>query len=370
MIHFLHTLRKKSFFVLLGMFITNFAIATSDEIIWENGCPSYNEFDAPIFDSDACCGSERAFELSATLLYLKAAIEDAHFVLSSIENIFNNSHYPNGRRHQPNTHYNPGFSVEALLEFQERASSLAGRFTYFHERAKKTVLGEFLYDTNGYPGFGAQDSPLYTGTAFAKNIFTLYSGDITYNQTFFGFCPDKLKFMFGLHVASIKFVERTRSSGNFTSDSGLKPLLNDLRRSSKFCGVGPQVGIEYQFLPLDFCFCDGILAFSGNARGAILCGHTKSDLSFITLRTGPVGVGVRNGGFWRIIPAASAGLGINYTMEREFSSISIDAGYEFIWYGNCVAKPTGLDVAFSGDTIDVINSLSLHGPYLRLAYAF
>lgn len=369
MVHLLHTLRKHSFLFLFGIFITNFAITYADEIYWESGHPSHNELDAPILCTE-CCGYERRFELSASLLYLKPSIDDAHFVLSSIENLFNNSHYPNGKRHQPNPHYNPGFNVEALFDFQEQSSSLAGRFTYFHGHAKKSVLGEFLYDTNGYPGFGAQDSPLYSGTAFAKNAFTLYSGDITYNQSFFGFCPDKLKFIFGLHIASIKFTERTRSSGNFTTDSGLKPILNDLRRTSKFCGVGPQLGIEYQFLATNPCFFDGSLSVSGNAKGSILCGNTKNDLSFITLRTGPVGVGVRNGNSWRIIPAASAGLGIKYNVDREFSSLSIDVGYEFIWYGNCVVKTTGLDVAFAGDTIDVLNSLSLHGPYLRLAYAF
>ena len=177
-------------------------------------------------------------------------------------------------------------------------------------------------------------------------------------------------FIVGLHGAYIKFKEHTTSSGTFINNDVVTPLLNNLHNNSQFYGIGPQVGLDYQFLSSSLPCLPGTWAFTVKARGALLAGNTMSDLSYITLRTGPTGVRIQNGDLWRVIPTANTDFGINYTFNCECFSATLELGYEFMWYSNCINKITGTDVAFSGDTIDVFNTFSLHGPYLSIWVAF
>ncbi len=370
MIHLLKKFQINCFLFLLAILTTNLAVAHSNESTLET--ENYPVFDE-LNDTICCpnlCGSPISFELSATLLYLKPNVDDSHYVLSSFDNTFNGSLYPKGKRHQNSVSFKPGFRVEGLYDICPDTSCLDLRYTYFNAHSKDSVSGDFLFDTNGFPGFGSQDSPVYAGTARSNNSYNFSAGDITYNRNFTCFFPDNLTFIVGLHAAYIKFKEHTTSTGTFISNDAVKPLSNNLHRNSQFCGVGPQIGVDYQFLLSSHCCLPGTWALSAKTRGSLLCGNTKSNLRYVTLRTGPGGVGIHNGDLWRVIPSASTELGINYILNCKCFSATVDFGYEFMWYSRCVNKITGLDVAFAGDTADIFNSFSLHGPYLRISCAF
>lgn len=298
--------------------------------------------------------------ISATLLYLKPNVDDTHFVLSSFDNTFQGSLFPKGKRHQNCTSFTPGVSLEGFYTICPGISSLDFQATCFNAHSTHSVSGDFLYDTNGFPGFGAQASPVYKGTARSKNSYHYYAGDFTYNRILL----HNLTLLIGLHGAYIKFKEHTTSLGTFTNNDQVLPLSNNLHRNSQFWGIGPQIGLDYQ-LSLTCRW-----SLKAKATGALLCGNTKSDLRYITLRTGPGGVGVRNGDLWRITSAANADLGMNYALNCKCFNLTVQFGYEFILYHSCVNKITGVDVFFTGDMIDVFNTFSLHGPYLKMTTNF
>lgn len=354
-VNLLKTFQNKSFSFLffLGVFAAKLAIAHSNEPIYQICCP---------------CQYKGA-TLGATLLYLKPNVDDTHYVISSFDNTFMGSLYPNGERHQNIASFTPGFRLEGFYDIDPGTSCLDMRFTFFNARSTDSVSGGFLFDTNGFPGFGAQDSPVYAGMAGSNISYNFYAGDITYDRALCFFCDD-LKFIVGLHGAYIKFKEHTNSSGTFLNNDVETPLLNNLYSNSEFYGIGPQIGLDYRFLASNIPCLSGILAFTVKARGALLGGNTRSDLSYITLRTGPGGVRVSNGDLWRVIPTANTGFGINYTFDCGCCEATLELGYEFMWYGNCINQIRGVDVAFAGDTIDVFNSFTLHGPYLSVRVIF
>jgi hypothetical protein len=320
--------------------------------------------DEIILDGDYLDETLCPVSLGVTFLYLRPNIDDTAYVLSSINNVFNGSQFPNGKRHQNKSDFAPGFSVEALYTLCPDMSFLAANFTYLSEHARDTVSGPFLYDTNGFPGFGAQDSPIYAGVAHSKNCYSYYSGDLTYRRRFSLFCLERFTWSVGLHGAYIRFREHTTSSGTFENDDGPQILQNDFKRNSAFFGVGPEIGFKYDYYWPDLC----TLYAKGSA--ALLCGPTKSNLQYVTRRTGPVGVSVQNDRVWRVIPAAHAELGLSYGLCCGCWNVLGELGYTLIWYGHCVNKVTGLETAFAGDTIDMFQTFSLHGPCLRFSVAF
>lgn len=368
MIHFFKKFSKNPFLVLLGILTTRLVGAHSYESISEENYTVFEQNNSICYPS--LYENSTSFECCATLLYLKPNVDDSHYVLSSFDNTFNGSLFPKGKRHQNSTSFTPGFSVEGLYNLCPDTSSLDFQFTYFNAHSTDSVSGDFLYDTNGFPGFGAQASPLYAGIARSKNSYNFYTGDINYYRSFKCFFPDNLIFIVGLHGAYIRFKEHTSSSGTFTNNQVVVPLSNNLHRNSQFWGIGPQIGLDYQFLFSRICCLPGTWALRAKARGSLLCGNTKSELSYVTLRTGPGGVGVHNGDLWRVIPSANTELGVNYTLNCKCFSMTVELGYEFMWYSNCINKITGLDVFFSGDMIDAFNSFSLHGPYLKISTEF
>lgn len=342
------------FLILISIFATAFAVVQGNDAV----------------DGRTIDEKEPPLTLSATAFYLKPNIDDSHYVLSSFDNTFSGSLFPKGKHHQNPTSFTPGFNVECLYELCSNSSFLDLRFTYLNACSKASVAGDFLYDTNGFPGFGAQASPIYSGVARSKNSYNFYAGDLTYQHTFSSVFPDQLTFIVGLHSAYIEFREHTISSGTFLNNDVRMPLQNDLQRNSRFYGIGPQFGINYEYLLPNPCQLKGQWTLHAEARGALLCGFTKSDLRYVTLRTGPGGIGFFNGDVWRVVPSASSELGVKYVLDCASTSAMVELGYEFMWYSDCVNKITGLDVAFTGDVINVFNSFSLHGPYLRIGIAF
>lgn len=288
-----------------------------------------------------------ALELGASFLYLRPNIDDTHFVLSSFDNTFKGSVYPKGKRHQNSTSFTPAFSIEGFHE----PSCIGLNFLYFNARSTASVTGDFLYDTNGFPGFRAQESALYKGKARSKNTYNYCAADITYRLSYLSF---------GLHGAYIQFKEHTTSLGTFRNNDMIQPLSNHLHRNSQFYGIGPKLGVDYQ-IPFSDTW-----SLIMNATGSLLCCNTKSDLRCVSLRTGPGGAAILNGSNWRVVPSAQSELGIQYLLMN----VSLEFGYKLIWYSQCANKLTDLDVAFPADSIDVYNSFSLHGLYFRLSGCF
>lgn len=318
------------------------------------------------------CTPQESFELRASLLYFKPSTDESHYVISSTNNRFGENIFPDGRRHQNEAPYSPGFRLEGIFELNPCPTTLDLRFTYLHATHSDSTAGDFLFDTNGFPGDGAQapEDTTYAGTARSRNRYKYYGAEGTYNRMIFDFMPDNLTFLIGLHYAYIQFREHTSSDGSFIDDNVLTAVTNRMIRDSHFWGIGPEIGLDYHYnLPQSHCI-PGSFALNANARGSLLCGCTKSHLHYTTVRTGPVGVNIRNEHLWRVTPAANAQLGFSYSFGGQRCVATVELGYEFMWYSKCVDKITGVDVAFAGDTIDIFHSLNMHGPFLSLNIAY
>lgn len=346
------------FLIILGMLTVTLATGHSHEL--EN------------FDYQICDSCERAipFEWGVTGLYLKPDIDDTHYVISSFDNTFQGSVFPKGKRHQNTTTFTPGYRIEGIFDLCRDTSELDLRFTYFNAHAKDSVSGDFLYESNGFPGFGAQIIGVYAGKAKSKNAYTFYAGDLVYKRSLPCFSHESFKFIAGLHYAFIQFKEHTNNSGIFFNHDVPTQLSNDLHRDSRFYGIGPQIGLDYHYLLSNPHEESETWSINAKARGYLLCGNIKSDLKYVTLRTGPGGVGIHNESTWRMIPSAAFECCICYMLECNCFSITVNFGYELMWYSKCVNKITGLDTAFAGDTIDVFNNFTLQGPCLGLTGSF
>lgn len=303
------------------------------------------------------------------LLLFKPTIDQASFVIESSENSIGDEHFPSGKRHLNKSTYEPGVRLEAIHYFCcDRAISLRG--TFFDTAAGTSVRGDFLYDTIGFPGSGAQDPEdnFYSGAAHIKDNYQYCAVDFTFNRASVCSCIDNLSYMVGLHFARIHHSTRFTSVGEFDDST---PVSNHLSSKSRFWGVGPELGIDYNYaLTSEDCFF-GAIDLDFNVRGALLCTKTKAFFHYDSRRTaGTVGVNLVNDDLWRVLPFVDARIEADYYFSFKCWDIMLALGYEWIWYADSVDSIRGIDVAFAGDTIDVFSNFSLQGPYIKLVVGF
>lgn len=327
-------------------------------------------------DYSANCCTAGNLVLSGELLYLKPSIEQSSYVISSTDNHVGDEFFPDGKRHFNRFHYKPGFRVEGLYKPCGDWNAVDVRFAYFRAGHSDSFTGPFLYDTIGFPGDGAQspEDRSYSGTAKIKDRFHYYSVDATYNRLSLCSCIDNFYLLFGLHYANIQHKTHFTSVGSFignTSTNELRAVDNLQNSRSRFWGIGPQIGLDYSYSLTDPNCCYGAFSLNANARGSLLCARTKASYHYSSLRTaGSRGVNLKNQDVWRVTPAFNARLSGSYQFMTGLCQASLEIGYEWLWYHNGVDSIRGIDVAFAGDTLDLFNNFSLHGPYARLNIGF
>lgn len=311
--------------------------------------------------------------LSGELLYLKPAIDQTSFAIKSNQNAINGEVFPNGKRQNNITQYKPGFRVEALYQLCDEQTAVDGRFTYFNAGHSSATRGDFLFDTIGFPGDGAQipEDTTYSGKAHVHDSFQYMCVDATFNRQIVSSCFDSLNLLIGLESTNLQYSRHFHSFGSFLDGSVPRDVKNSLKTRSRFWGVGPVLGLGYLYqLTNDDC-CWGVFGLRGNVRGALLCGRSHSNFHFYSSRTaGSAGVNLKNNPTWKVVPTIDARLGGTY--QRCFCGFNtfIELGYEWIWVHNGINNITGYDVAFAGDSIDLYNNFGIHGPYFRINFAF
>lgn len=348
--------------LLLGFALGMTQLAAANECEWQendNCCES---------SVSNCAGFLDDMQFRASLLYFKPTVNQSSYVISSTNNIFGGEVYPDGTRHLVSSNYKPGFRLEAIRD-TGNGSALDLRFTYFNSSNSDCFRGDFLFDTIGFPGDGAQapEDVTYAGTARISQHFHYYGADATINRLTLNCCPENMSFLFGLQYSYVKFHQRFTSVGAF--NGGASPVNNLLIQNSTFWGIGPQIGVNYHHL-LQFNWCPGDFTINTRARGALLCSCTEANLHYFSVRTGPVGVNLSNDDLWGVNPTANAQMGISYNFCCFGMTSTIEVGYEFLWCSQCVDKITGYDVAFAGDTLDGLDNLCMQGPFASISVVF
>lgn len=319
--------------------------------------------------SPCCCIGD--FQFRATLFYLQPNLDQNSFVITSTDNRFGGEVFPNGKRHMISTEYKPGFRLETINDLCNQGTLLNLRFTCFNCHPHSHKKGSFLFDTLGYPGDGAQapEDTTYAGRAFIKQHYQYYGADATINRYIFDWCPDNLSFLFGLHYAYIRVKERFASTGSFINDSTTQTVNNRLKNKSRFWGIGPEIGIDYSYL-FQIKNCTGCFGLNLNLRGILLGSTTDVKMHYKTERTGSLGVRLKNDSLLRVNPACDAQIGIVYSYTSCEREAFVEFGWEFVWYSKAVDKITSYDVAYAGNTLDILDDLCLQGPFLRVNIKF
>lgn len=319
---------------------------------------------------NSCCVDD--FQIRLSVLVLKPTIDQNSYVISSTDNRSGVEIYPDGDRHLVKSDYDAGFRIETLSPVwpcQDNVLNL--RFAYLRAYNSSDTTGPYLFDTVGYPGNGAQspEDTTYNGTAKMRHHYLYYGADATLNRPLFDDCFDNLTLLFGLHYAYVKFKQKFTSAGTFQGETVLTSH-NDFRLKSSFWGIGPEVGVDYNYLLPCFRAC-GDFGVNANFRGMLLASLNDAKVSDVTNRTGPVGVNVKNKhAILRLNPAFHAQLGVNYAYCGDCFNTFFEVGYEFNWYSKCINKITSYDIGFAGDTFDAYEDLCLQGPFIRFNITF
>ncbi len=326
----------------------------------ENDCGHHN----------SCCVDE--FQIRASVLVLRPTIDQNSYVISSTDNRFSGEVYPDGYRHIVNPDFDAGVRIETLSPIWPCPDNTINlRFAYFRAYNSSDTTGPYLFDTVGYPGHGAQspEDTTYSGTAKMCHNYLYYGADATLNRPLFDDCFDNLTLLFGLHYAYVEFKQKFTSAGIVPLEVPLA-IHNDFRQRSQFWGIGPEIGVDYNYLLPCFRAC-GDIGLNAHIRGMLLASQVDAKVQDITNRTGPVGVNVKNKhAILRLNPACHAQLGVNYAYCGDCYNAFFEVGYEFNWYSKCINKITSYDIGFAGDTWDAYEDLCLQGPFIRFNITF
>lgn len=347
-----------------------------EETSWNNSSDThyshYNSSNAHFYE-EPCCENQSNLTISEELIYFKPTREQSSYVITSTSNVVGGEFFPNGTRHLNSMNYKPGFRVGAVYDPCGDSNALDFRFTYFSAGHSASTSGDFLFDTIGFPGDGAQapEDTFYVGTASIHDHYKYYAVDATFNRLSLCSLSDSLFLLIGLHYANIQHNTRFTSVGSFTSSGSSSPVDNTLRSSSKFWGIGPQFGLDYTYHLPNQCYINGQFALNANMRAALLCSNSDASFHYTTLRTArTAGVNLSNDDLWRVTPTFDARLGGTYHFCFWGLDANIELGYEWIWYADSIDSITGIDVAFAGDSIDLFSNFSLSGPFIKLSVPF
>lgn len=312
------------------------------------------------------------FIIRSELLYLKPTVDQSYYLITSNDtrSTIGNNLLPNGRRHSNSVSFEPGFRVEGLCHLPNEWNQLDCRFTCFTSAHTDSASGDFLFDVIGFPGDGAQDpeDTTYAGTANLRKIFLYYAADATVNRYALSDYCENLSLLFGIHYAYIKVKDNFTGTGVY-SDSGIRNVNNHVRRDSRFWGIGPQLGMDYRYV-FPSSFFPGVLSLVANGRASLLGGNTEASFHYTTTRTGAIGVNIRNDDLWRVTPGLDAKVGLSYNFCCGNMEATVEFGYELMWYSSCIDTITGMDVAYAGDSIDVLSSVNMQGPYAAITVSF
>jgi hypothetical protein len=313
------------------------------------------------------------YVLQAELLYFKPAMDQSSYAISSSDNHVGSEYFPSGKHHLNRSNYTPGVRLEGLYALCSEMTAFDLRGTYFSAGHSNKITGDFLYDTIGYPGGGAQapEDIFYKGTAHIKDHYQYGAIDATLNRLSLNSFFDDLFFLVGLHYATIHHKTRFTSKDTPPKENQQHSLFNVLRSNSHFWGIGPELGVDYSYklTPIDCPY--GILSLGINARGALLYSDTEASFHYTSLRTAESeGVNLKNDSLSRVTPAVDAKLEGTYRFTCSSWDIMLSLGYEWLWYGDSIDSIQGMEVAFPGDSLDIFSNFSAQGPFFRLGIAF
>lgn len=322
--------------------------------------------------------NEGCVDVGFELLYFMPTSDQPYYVISSKDNKTADNPFPNGKRYNNRSSYHLGYRLDGSWSLCNCLNDLSVRLTYFDGGHTSSISGPFLYDVIGFPGNGAEEpeDTFYNGKAKMREEFQYGAIDVAISRiaigSYLGGCLENLKLLAGIHYAYLRHVDKFRSTGTFVVTSTNHTLDNHLKRTSHFWGIGPELGLEYDY-KLNSCFCSclpGTFSLVASGRASLLYSNINGRFDYSSTKTVGAPVYLKNKNQIRVIPQVDARVGLDYSFCFCSLDSHLELGYELILYSNAIDNIVGFDVAYAGHTTDQYSNFSLQGPYLVFSAAF
>lgn len=305
----------------------------------------------------SCRSQAKTWTFEGTYLYLLPTIDDSYFAIKSPASTV----FPHGTRENHNCRFHSGFRGGIIFAPQDFCGrQFRGYYTRLSTNQTKTVKGDFLWATLGHPDL-ASSFENYAGEASARFDFLYQRGDILFSQKLFRCKKMDFYFQGGAEFASIHFHEDYTYTS--ATDLGL------IKQKSKTWGVGPQMGIEFDYAIYHFNFCcPGDLSFVALASGSLLAAKTHAEV--LDTLDGSRIVDIKDKNACRIIPAWHARFGFNYAARVCGFAGAVEVGYEMNSYSRALSR-----VLFSDDVADSLSNneyfnFDAQGLYVTVSLSF
>jgi hypothetical protein len=288
-------------------------------------------------------GNCHRWAFDAEFLYFSTLVNGNYFAVAENDPIVTAA---GGRRLTNVGGFDPGFRLGVGYNLSD-CSELHARFTFYDGDHSQTF-------NNGPGGIILPSISLAIDEITSDLHLRYYSGDFTYHYSLFHCCPLKAQLFGGFNYTWFRFREDL--------DAFATGLTVDARQRSFFWGFGPEFGLDLSYGVWD------ALALVSNLRAGALISEIHAD-SRLFRSTVPTDTIMTNEPDWKVTPFIDARVGLNYGCLLSGFNFTIEAGYEFIWYSNAIFTTPEFALA-ADDNLVRLNDLSLHGPYIALAFNY
>ncbi|NGX62012.1 MAG: hypothetical protein K940chlam9_01505 [Chlamydiae bacterium] len=300
-----------------------------------------------------------SFSVTGEWVYLQPVVDNTSFV---IKNSDSNRFQQIGPRERHDMDYESGFRIEGMYAFSNCFTDLRVAWTHLETDDTKTVSGEFLHPTKGYPLFTIGS---YEGLAKSRLDLDFDRVEGVVGFRVFNSCCFDLVIEGGLHYVSLD----TKNDAFYLKES---KNIHFVKTDSRYWGIGPQIGVDLYY---NFWNC---LAVVGRAQGALLVGECETRNVIGDLNSG-LTVDSKSTDTWRVVPYFQTRVGLNYDWTFSCLTISLEGGYEFMsyihplvnssaWFNNF--DPDVSDFDLPGNSVELYSHANLHGPYVGLTLTY
>lgn len=268
--------------------------------------------------------------------------------------------------------YDWGYRVNVGYMFPCTGNDVSLTYTNFKSSDKDAVTlttGQVLFSTLTPFVFGADE---FIGTSSnAKTTFEVQAVDLDFGQHLSLGCNTRMRFTGGLRYARLdtQLDVNHIATALFDTDGPMDRLVLNSKQNSRFQGVGPRFGTA-----IDYNIGHGFNVI-GEATGALLIGHVKSDYTEHAVIT--EGTVVEDDAFagykysedTRVVPNLTAKLGLGYNFQFNNCSqtkFTIEAGYQVDHYFNATDRLGGVGISQPEMRTRHSIDTSFAGPYVGL----
>lgn len=300
-----------------------------------------------------------SYAIQGEWLYFKPSIDDSY--IGQVPKDFTapiDEQFLNGPYKAATLDYTSGYRAEGVYAFCNGLNDMRLRVSGLHAHKSRTINAIFPQE------FTHLFAPLES--IRSKLTLDYLSVEGLVSQKIYDCHPFSFSISGGINYVRFKtkqdlfFVTRP-------APDNPQPGTELQRYKDRFCGVGPEIVFDLEYLCFCRNFCDHPveLMLVANFRESLLVG--KEGPHFRDDSTIQFPNDWKCEKVWRVIPVEDFRAGLNLSSEFNCMDISLEVGYEFINYHNVVSV---LRNAVSDNQFVEYSDVCFQGPYVALSVVF